>query len=49
VSLLPADGYNTLAMLRRHKGENLLRLLTRLDQAIAKAYDEDVFTDEING
>jgi hypothetical protein len=36
-------------MLRRRKGESLLQLLTRLDQAIAKAYDENVFTDEING
>jgi transposase len=39
---------STLAMLVRRKGENLLQLLTRLDQAIAKAYNEDVYTDEIN-
>jgi hypothetical protein len=44
-----SDGHNAMAMLRRRKGESLLQLLTRLDQAIAKAYDEDVFTDEING
>ena len=43
------DGYNTLAMLRRRRGESLIQLLTRLDQAIAKANDEDVYTDEING
>jgi hypothetical protein len=39
---------STLAMLVRREGETLLQLLTRLDQAIAKAYDEDIFTDEIN-
>jgi hypothetical protein len=44
-----SDGYNTLAMLRRRRGESLIQLLTRLDQAIAKANDEDVYTDEING
>jgi hypothetical protein len=43
------DGYNTLAMLRRRRGESLIQLLTRLDQAIAKANDEGVYTDEING
>ena len=44
-----SDGYNTLAMLRRRRGESLIQLLTRLDQAIAKANAEDVYTDEING
>lgn len=39
---------STLAMLVRRESETLLQLLTRLDQAIAKAYDEDIFTDEIN-
>lgn len=43
------DGYNTLVMLRRRRGESLIQLLARLDQAIAKANDEDVYTDEING
>jgi hypothetical protein len=42
------DGENTLAMLVRQKGETLVQLLTRLDLAIAKAYKEEVFTDEIN-
>lgn len=37
-----------LAMLVRRKNESLLELLTRLDQAIAKAFNEDIFTDEIN-
>jgi hypothetical protein len=42
------DGHNTLATLVREKGETLVQLLTRLDLAIAKAYNEEVFTDEIN-
>jgi hypothetical protein len=42
------DGHNTLAMLVRRDGETLAQLLARLDQAIAKALDEDIFTDEIN-
>jgi hypothetical protein len=43
-----ADGYNSLAMLVRRRGETLAQLLTRLDQAIDKALTEDVYTDEIN-
>jgi hypothetical protein len=43
-----SDGHNALAMLVRRKNETLLQLLTRLDQAIAKAYNEDIYTDEIN-
>jgi hypothetical protein len=42
------DEDQCLAMLVRRKGENLLQLLTRLDEAIAKAYEENIFTDEIN-
>ena len=42
------DGDSTLAMLVRRKGETLTHLLIRLDLAIAKAYNEDIFTDEIN-
>ena len=38
----------TMAMLVRRKAETLLQLLTRLDQAIAKAYEENICTDEIN-
>lgn len=45
---MAADGHNSLAMLVRRKGETLAQLLTRLDQAIAKALDDDVFTNEIN-
>ena len=39
---------NTLAQLRRRKGETLPQLLTRLDQAIDKALTSNIFTDEIN-
>jgi hypothetical protein len=42
------DEDQCLAMLVRRKGESLLQLLTRLDEAIAKAYEENIFTDEIN-
>jgi hypothetical protein len=42
------DEHNSLAMLKRRKGETLVQLLTRLDQAIHKAWAEDTFTDEIN-
>ena len=45
---IATDGHNTLAMLKRRKGETLAQLLTRLDLAIGKAFTEDVFTDEIN-
>ena len=37
-----------MAMLVRRKGETLAQLLTRLDPAIAKAFNEGIFTDEIN-
>ncbi|OJV48567.1 MAG: hypothetical protein BGO36_16960 [Burkholderiales bacterium 68-10] len=42
------DGHRSLAMLRRRPGETLTELLDRLDLAVALAYVEDVFTDEIN-
>lgn len=42
------DGHNSLAMLVRRDGETLTQLLIRLDAAIALAYDEDKFTDEVN-
>jgi len=42
------DGHDTLAMLKRRNGETLAQLLVRLDQAIAKALDEGIRTDEIN-
>jgi hypothetical protein len=43
-----ADPDRCLAMLIRRRGETLGQLLTRLDQAIDKAINEDIFTDEIN-
>jgi len=42
------DEDQCLAMLVRRKGKTLLQLLTRLDEAIAKAYDENICIDEIN-
>ena len=42
------DGHNTLAMLKRQPGETLEQLLTRLDQAIERAWTEEIYTDEIN-
>ena len=35
-------------MLVRRDGETLAQLLIRLDAAIAKAYDENTLTDEVN-
>ena len=43
-----ADQSNALAMLVRRDGETLQALLQRLDQAIARAYADDGFTDEVN-
>ena len=42
------DGHNTLAMLKRRPDETLAQLLTRLDQAIERAWAEEIYTDEIN-
>ena len=42
------DGSNCLAMLVRRDGETFLELLHRLDQAVALAFTEDIFTDEVN-
>ncbi len=43
-----ADEDCTYAMLVRRRGETLLQLLARLDQAIEKALTLGIFTDEIN-
>lgn len=43
-----ADGHSSLAMLKRRPGETLTQLLTRLDQAIERAWTEEIYTDEIN-
>ena len=42
------DGRQTLSMLLRREGETVTELLTRLDQAIAKALTEGIRTDEVN-
>jgi hypothetical protein len=43
-----ADEDRCLAMLVRRRGETFGNFLTRLDRAIEKAINEDIFTDEIN-
>ncbi len=45
---IASDEHNALAMLVRRDGETLAQLLSRLDQAVAKALDEDIHPDEIN-
>lgn len=42
------DDHNCLAMLQRRQGESLRDLLVRLDAAIAIAWNEERFIDEIN-
>lgn len=42
------DDHNCLAMLQRRPGETLHELLVRLDAAIALAWNEERFIDEIN-
>ncbi len=42
------DGSNCLAMLVRRDGETLHQLLIRLDLATARAFVDDIFTDEVN-
>jgi hypothetical protein len=44
-----ADGSTCLAMLVRRRGEGLSALLKRLDEAIALAWTDDIYTDEVNG
>lgn len=43
-----SDPHQSLAMLVRRRGESLLELMQRLDAAIASAYNEERFIDEIN-
>lgn len=45
---IACDESNSLAMLQRRHDESLDQLLARLDAAIARAWNEDYFTDEIN-
>lgn len=42
------DSSNALAMLVRREGETLSALLDRLDKAIARAWELEEFTDEVN-
>ena len=42
------DEHQALAMLQRRRGESLHQLLVRLDAAIATAWNEERFIDEIN-
>jgi hypothetical protein len=44
-----ADGDQQLAALVRRPRESLEDLLLRLDAALQRAWDDDVFVDEING
>jgi hypothetical protein len=43
-----ADEDNMVAALRRRDGESFTQLLDRLDEAIDKAFEQDIYTDEIN-
>ncbi len=43
------DGSTCLAMLVRRRGEGLGALLKRLDEAIALAWTDEIYTDEVNG
>jgi hypothetical protein len=43
-----ADHHQCLAMLVRRPGESLQDLLQRLDSAIASAYEEENYIDEVN-
>jgi len=45
---IASDDHQTLAMLQRRQGETLHQLLMRLDSAIATAWNEERFIDEIN-
>jgi len=42
------DEHQSLAMLVRREGETLEQLLMRLEMAVGKAVEEEIFIDEIN-
>ena len=42
------DEGGSLAMLQRKPNETMVELLERLDKAIEKAWEEEIYTDEIN-
>jgi hypothetical protein len=41
-------GQQTIAMLRQRPGDALLDVLQRLDEAVKKAIETNIYTDEIN-
>ena len=43
-----SDENQMLAALVRRKGESLMYLMQRLDEAIEKAWEKEIYTDEIN-
>ena len=51
-SIMPGDcgghRYATRQLVRR-QGETIMQLLDRLDDAIGKAYTEEIYIDEVNG
>lgn len=46
---IASDEHNMLAALVGRRGESLPELLDRLEAALAKAYEAEIYTDEING
>lgn len=46
---IASDEHNMLAALVGRRGESLPELLERLESAVAKAYGQEIYTDEING
>ncbi len=45
---IATNGQRTIAMLRQRPGDALLDVLQRLDEAVEKAIETNVYTDEIN-
>ena len=45
---IATNGQKTIAMLRQRPGDALLDVLQRLDEAVKKAIETGVYTDEIN-
>lgn len=48
MAAVASDDHNMLAALVRRDGESLMELLQRLDAAVDKAVNDQIFTDEIN-
>jgi len=45
---IATNGQKTIAMLRQRPGNALLDVLQRLDEAVKKAIETNIYTDEIN-